>query len=163
MRGRCRGDRPGGSVTSEKRLLRSRKALIGGVCAGVADYFNVDPVIVRIIMVVFTLASAGCWASHTSCCGSCRRSSRRRPLDVHPSRCIPRRTGRSNSATPRKTESGAQNAPNPAQSGRLALCASPYASAAHVPPGAPGKRIARLCRCACRCLSFVCASGEPFA
>ena len=41
-------------MTSEKRLLRSRKALIGGVCAGVADYFNVDPVIVRIIMVVFT-------------------------------------------------------------------------------------------------------------
>ena len=46
-------------MTSEKRLLRSRKALIGGVCAGVADYFNVDPVIVRIIMVVFTLASGG--------------------------------------------------------------------------------------------------------
>ena len=34
------GDRPGGSVTSEKRLLRSRKALIGGVCAGVSRLFQ---------------------------------------------------------------------------------------------------------------------------
>ena len=95
-------------MTSEKRLLRSRKALIGGVCAGVADYFNVDPVIVRIIMVVFTLAQSRA-------------------------------------------------------SGRLALCASPVRLGRSCAARAPGRRIARLCRCACRCFSFVCASGEPFA
>jgi len=32
-----------------KRLYRSRqKAVIGGVCAGIADYFQVDPTIVRL-------------------------------------------------------------------------------------------------------------------
>lgn len=103
-------------MTSEKRLLRSRKALIGGVCAGVADYFNVDPVIVRIIMVVFTLASGGLlgiayillWIVLPL------EPKEEAPLDVHPSRCIPRRTGRSNSATPRaKPSRGRKMQPNP--------------------------------------------------
>lgn len=33
-----------------KRLMRSsRDQKIGGVCAGVANYFNIDPTIVRVI------------------------------------------------------------------------------------------------------------------
>ena len=33
-----------------KRLMRSsREQKIGGVCAGVANYFNIDPTIVRVI------------------------------------------------------------------------------------------------------------------
>ena len=28
-----------------------------GVCAGIAEYFNIDPTIVRLILVVFCLAS----------------------------------------------------------------------------------------------------------
>ncbi len=40
---RRRKARPGGSVTDEKRLYRSREALVGGVCAGIADYFDIDP------------------------------------------------------------------------------------------------------------------------
>jgi phage shock protein C len=37
-----------------KRLYRSRKhKLIAGVCGGLAEYFNIDPVIVRILWVVF--------------------------------------------------------------------------------------------------------------
>ena len=48
-------------------------------------------------------------------------------------------------------------------SGRLALCASPVRLGRSCAARAPGRRIARLCRCACRCFSFVCASGEPFA
>lgn len=46
-------------MTEEKRLYRSRDALVGGVCAGVADYFNVDTLVVRILTIVFTLASGG--------------------------------------------------------------------------------------------------------
>ena len=45
-----------------KRLYRSRSRIIGGVCQGLADYFNVDVVLVRII-VLFALfcLSAGFW------------------------------------------------------------------------------------------------------
>mgnify|MGYP006290387679 CR=1 FL=1 len=36
----------------EKRLYRSRNdQMLGGVCGGVAEYFNVDPSIVRILCV----------------------------------------------------------------------------------------------------------------
>lgn len=45
-----------------KRLYRSRNRIIGGVCQGLADYFNVDVVLVRIIA-LFALFSftAGLW------------------------------------------------------------------------------------------------------
>ena len=33
------------------RLYRSRNKMIGGVCAGLARYFNVDPTIVRLLWV----------------------------------------------------------------------------------------------------------------
>ena len=111
-------------MTSEKRLLRSRKALIGGVCAGVADYFNVDPVIVRIIMVVFTLASGGLlgiayillWIVLPL------EPKEEAPLDVHPQSVHSETYGTFEFGdTPRKTESGAQNAPNPAQAHRAPL------------------------------------------
>lgn len=39
-----------------KRLYRSRKdRILGGVCGGIAEYFVVDPVIVRLLWVVGTL------------------------------------------------------------------------------------------------------------
>ena len=39
-----------------KRLYRSRdERMIGGVCGGLAKYFNIDPVIVRVIAVVAAL------------------------------------------------------------------------------------------------------------
>lgn len=38
------------------RLMRSsRNRLIGGVCGGIAEYFNVDPTLVRIIAVILAL------------------------------------------------------------------------------------------------------------
>ena len=46
-------------MTDEKRLYRSREALIAGVCAGIADYFDVDPIVVRILAIVLTCASGG--------------------------------------------------------------------------------------------------------
>lgn len=40
----------------EKKLYRSKKErMIGGVCGGIAEYFDVDPTIIRIAWVVFTL------------------------------------------------------------------------------------------------------------
>ncbi|RLE09234.1 PspC domain-containing protein [Candidatus Aerophobetes bacterium] len=39
-----------------KKLYRSRKdRIIGGVCGGIAEYFNIDPVLVRIIAVLTIL------------------------------------------------------------------------------------------------------------
>jgi phage shock protein C len=39
--------------TMEKRLYRSRKnRMIGGVCGGLAEYFNIDPTLVRVLAVI---------------------------------------------------------------------------------------------------------------
>jgi phage shock protein C len=43
-----------------KRLYRSiRDRKIGGVCAGLAEYFDFDPLLVRLIFVVLALAGGG--------------------------------------------------------------------------------------------------------
>ncbi|MCQ2146800.1 MAG: PspC domain-containing protein [Bacteroidales bacterium] len=42
-----------------KRLYRSRtNSMIGGICGGLGEYFNIDPTIFRLIL-LFTLFSAG--------------------------------------------------------------------------------------------------------
>jgi phage shock protein C len=39
-----------------KRLQRSRtERIIGGVCGGLGEYFNVDPTLVRVLWVIVTL------------------------------------------------------------------------------------------------------------
>lgn len=39
-----------------KRLYRSRKdKILGGVCGGLAEYFNLDPVIVRLLWILLVL------------------------------------------------------------------------------------------------------------
>ena len=44
----------------EKRLYKiSEGRLIAGVCGGIAEYFNIDPTIVRVI-----------WAVLVACCGT---------------------------------------------------------------------------------------------
>ena len=49
---------------SSSKLYRSRTdRKIAGVCGGLAEYFDVDPLLVRIGFFVFALcASAGLWA-----------------------------------------------------------------------------------------------------
>ena len=43
--------------SEQKRLYRSRDdQMVAGVCAGLAEYLDVDPVLVRLAMVLFTLA-----------------------------------------------------------------------------------------------------------
>ncbi len=45
-----------GGVFMEKRLYKSSKnKVLAGVCGGLGEYFGVDPVIVRLLVVVFTL------------------------------------------------------------------------------------------------------------
>ncbi|MBQ4560620.1 MAG: PspC domain-containing protein [Tyzzerella sp.] len=44
----------------EKRLYKSNTdKKIDGVCAGFANYFNIDPTLIRLAWVIFTLAG-GC-------------------------------------------------------------------------------------------------------
>ncbi|MCR5189256.1 MAG: PspC domain-containing protein [Treponema sp.] len=44
----------------KKRLYKSRKnRIIGGVCAGVADFFNIDPTIIRVITVILACIKGG--------------------------------------------------------------------------------------------------------
>jgi phage shock protein PspC (stress-responsive transcriptional regulator) len=43
-----------------KRLYRSGKErILGGVCGGIGEYLEVDPVVIRLIWVILTLASLG--------------------------------------------------------------------------------------------------------
>ena len=46
--------------TKVKRLIRSNKnKMIAGVCGGIGEYMNVDPTIIRLIWVLFSLTGAG--------------------------------------------------------------------------------------------------------
>ena len=41
----------------EKKLYRSRTdRMLGGVCGGIAEYFNVDPTLIRLLAVVLIMA-----------------------------------------------------------------------------------------------------------
>ncbi len=42
-----------------KKLLRSREKVIAGVCGGIANYFDLDPTLVRVLWVVLTVFSKG--------------------------------------------------------------------------------------------------------
>ena len=46
-------------MAQPKRFYRSREKVLGGVCGGLAKYFNVDPVLVRVGWVVLTVLSMG--------------------------------------------------------------------------------------------------------
>lgn len=43
----------------EKKLYKSNNKMIDGVCAGIAEYFNLDPTLVRLAFAVLTCL----WAS----------------------------------------------------------------------------------------------------
>ncbi len=41
----------------KKRLSRPKRGrVIGGVCAGIGEYFDIDPVLVRLILLLFVLS-----------------------------------------------------------------------------------------------------------
>lgn len=43
----------------EKKLTRSANKSLAGVCAGIAEYFNLDPTLIRAIYACLTIFSAG--------------------------------------------------------------------------------------------------------
>ena len=49
---------------SDKRLYKSSvNCMICGVCGGIAEYFNIDPTLVRLAWIIFTcVGGAGIWA-----------------------------------------------------------------------------------------------------
>jgi len=43
-----------------KRLFRSRKdRMVAGVCGGIGEYLNIDPTLIRLAFLVFTLWGGG--------------------------------------------------------------------------------------------------------
>ena len=44
---------------AKKRLFKSNNRILCGVCGGIADFFNIDPTIIRILLVVLIIAGFG--------------------------------------------------------------------------------------------------------
>ena len=42
-----------------KKLFRSSNRIVAGVCGGIAEYFGVDPTVIRVLYLVLSLFSAG--------------------------------------------------------------------------------------------------------
>jgi len=43
-----------------RRLYRSRSnRILGGVCGGIGEYFNVDPTLIRLLWIIFGLSGVG--------------------------------------------------------------------------------------------------------
>ncbi len=42
-----------------KKLYRSSNRILAGVCGGIAEYFDVDPTLIRVAYLVLSLFSAG--------------------------------------------------------------------------------------------------------
>lgn len=40
----------------KKRLYKSNDRKVCGVCGGIADYLDIDPTVIRLLWVIFTLA-----------------------------------------------------------------------------------------------------------
>lgn len=55
-------------MDERKRLYKSRNnKIICGVCAGIADYFNIDPSIVRVLWAVLALAAGTGVLAYIAC------------------------------------------------------------------------------------------------
>lgn len=44
---------------AEKKLTRSANKVLAGVCGGIAEYFEIDPTLVRVAYAALTIFSAG--------------------------------------------------------------------------------------------------------
>ena len=43
----------------EKKLKKSTNKMIAGVCAGIAEYMDIDPTVVRVVYALLAVFSAG--------------------------------------------------------------------------------------------------------
>lgn len=116
-------------MTERRHLYRSRNALVGGVCAGIAERLDVDPVVARIFFVAFSVLTLGfggflylaLWAVLP------KAPKRVRPVDVEPQLVHSDTFGVVDCRSARGRSAAAA---------RLAQ-AQPYVSAAHLPPTPP--------------------------
>ena len=46
-------------MANGKKLVRSNNKIIAGVCGGIAEYFDVDPTLIRVVYAALTLFTAG--------------------------------------------------------------------------------------------------------
>ena len=46
-------------MASEKKLTRSANKVLAGVCGGIAEYFEIDPTLVRVAYAALSIFSAG--------------------------------------------------------------------------------------------------------
>jgi len=46
-------------MANEKKLVRSANKVLAGVCGGLAEYFDLDPTLVRVCYAALTLFTAG--------------------------------------------------------------------------------------------------------
>jgi phage shock protein PspC (stress-responsive transcriptional regulator) len=44
---------------AEKKLMRSSNKMLAGVCAGLAEYWDLDPTLVRVVYAALSVFSAG--------------------------------------------------------------------------------------------------------
>ena len=42
-----------------KKLFRSSNRMFAGVCGGIAEYFDLDPTLIRVVYVILSMFSAG--------------------------------------------------------------------------------------------------------
>ncbi len=47
-------------MNNNKKLYRSNDRVLGGVCAGMAEYFDLDPTLVRLCYAILTFGTAFC-------------------------------------------------------------------------------------------------------
>ena len=46
-------------MANDKKLVRSNNKIIAGVCGGIAEYFDVEPTLIRVVYAALTLFTAG--------------------------------------------------------------------------------------------------------
>ena len=46
-------------INQMKKLYRSSNRILAGVCGGIAEYFDVDPTLIRVVYVVLSLFTVG--------------------------------------------------------------------------------------------------------
>ena len=44
-------------INTMKRLYRSSDRIVAGVCGGIAEYFDIDPTLIRVVYVILSLFS----------------------------------------------------------------------------------------------------------
>ena len=46
-------------MANDKKLVRSNNKIIAGVCGGIAEYYDIDPTLIRVVYAALTLFTAG--------------------------------------------------------------------------------------------------------